>query len=115
MTMQPLISVIMPVYDGAFTLDRAIRSVVAQQFADWEIVAVDDGSADDTWEILQRWAPADCRIRISRFEENRGVAAAWTEAQLADQGLLDAARKGVFTSEQYEKFLAPFSDMPRFK
>ncbi len=74
--MSPAISVIMPVHDGEFTLDRAIRSVIAQQFADWEIVAVDDGSSDDTPGILQRWSAADCRIHFSRFEENRGVAAA---------------------------------------
>ena len=72
--MPPFVSVIMPVYDGAFTLERALRSVVAQEFADWEIVAVDDGSTDDTWEILQRWAAADSRIKTVRLEENRGVA-----------------------------------------
>ncbi len=74
--MQPLISVIMPVHNGGFTLDRAVRSVVAQEFADWEVVAVDDGSTDDTWKILQRWAAAADRIRITRLEENRGVAGA---------------------------------------
>ncbi len=57
--MQPSISVVMPVYNGAFTLDRALRSVPSQEFGDWEIVAVDDGSTDDTWKILQRWAAAD--------------------------------------------------------
>jgi len=74
--MEPLISVIMPVHNGAFTLDRAVRSVVAQEFTDWEILAVDDGSTDDTWTILERWAAADNRIRIDRSEENRGMAAA---------------------------------------
>ena len=42
----PLISVVMPVQNGAATLDRAIRSVVAQTFRDWELLAVDDGSTD---------------------------------------------------------------------
>ncbi len=64
--MQPLISVIMPVHNGGFTLDRAVRSVVAQEFADWEVVAVDDGSTDDTWKILQRWAAAADRLRRGR-------------------------------------------------
>jgi autotransporter-associated beta strand protein len=50
--MSPSISIILPVYNGAFTLDRALRSVLAQEFADWEIVAVDDGSTDDTWPSL---------------------------------------------------------------
>ena len=64
--MQPSISVVMPVYNGAFTLNRALRSVLSQEFDDWEIVAVDDDSTDDTWKILQRWAAADSRIRITR-------------------------------------------------
>ena len=84
--MSPAISVIMPVHDGEFTLDREIRSVIAQQFADWEIVAVDDGSSDDTPGILQRWSAADCRIHFSRFEENRGVAAARNAAIALAQG-----------------------------
>jgi glycosyltransferase involved in cell wall biosynthesis len=74
--MPPFISVIMPIFNGAFTLERALRSTVGQRFADWEIVAVDDGSTDDTWQILQRWAAADRRIRAVRLEENRGVAGA---------------------------------------
>jgi glycosyltransferase involved in cell wall biosynthesis len=84
--MEPFISVIMPIHDGAFTLDRAMRSVAAQQFGDWEVVAVDDGSSDDTWKILQRWAAADCRIRTIRFEENRGMAAARNAAIEAARG-----------------------------
>ena len=84
--MPPFISVIMPVHDGTFTLNRAIRSVAAQQFADWEVVAVDDGSTDDTWNILQRWAAADCRIRPIRFEENRSMAAARNAAIEAARG-----------------------------
>src|SRR5208283_2414591 len=84
--MQPFITVIMPVYNGALTLDRAVRSVVAQQFADWEIVAVDDGSTDDTWDILQRWAAADNRIRIARSEENRGISAGRNAAIEIAQG-----------------------------
>jgi glycosyltransferase involved in cell wall biosynthesis len=72
----PAISVIMPVYNGAATLDRAIRSVRAQLFPDWEVVAVDDGSTDGSLEILNRWAAEDHRIRFIRLEENSGVSAA---------------------------------------
>ena len=84
--MDPLISVIMPVHNGAFTLDRAVRSVLAQEFADWEIVAADDGSTDDTWQTLQRWAAVDDRIRITRSHENRGIAAARNAAIEIAQG-----------------------------
>jgi glycosyltransferase involved in cell wall biosynthesis len=84
--MPPFVSVIMPVFDGAFTLERALRSVIGQRFADWEIVAVDDGSTDDTWQILQRWAAADSRIRAVRLDENRGIAGARNAAIELAQG-----------------------------
>jgi glycosyltransferase involved in cell wall biosynthesis len=72
----PVLSVILPVYNGTATLDRALRSVQTQTFADWELVAVDDGSTDASHELLQRWAATDGRIRVARLEENSGVSAA---------------------------------------
>lgn len=48
----PLISVILPVYNGDATLDRAMRSVYCQTFPHWEIVAVDDGSTDGSYDVL---------------------------------------------------------------
>ena len=72
----PLISVVMPVYNGASTLDRALRSVVGQALHDWEVVAVDDGSNDGSADILRRWAAEDRRIRLLRLDDNRGVSAA---------------------------------------
>ena len=74
--LHPLISVVLPVYNGTATLDRALRSLKAQLFSGWELVAVDDGSTDATHEVLQGWAAGDARIRVVRLEENRGPAAA---------------------------------------
>jgi glycosyltransferase involved in cell wall biosynthesis len=89
MSSQPshsFVSVIMPVYNGATTLDRAIRSVQFQTFSNWELVAVDDCSTDDSPAILQRWAEQDSRIRIDRLDENRGVSAARNAAIAMAQG-----------------------------
>ena len=72
----PLISVVVPVHNGAATLDRALRSVVGQTFPDWELLAVDDGSSDESASIVGRWAATDGRIRLIRLDENRGVSAA---------------------------------------
>jgi glycosyltransferase involved in cell wall biosynthesis len=82
----PRFSVIMPVYNGEATLDRALRSVQAQTDDDWEIVAADDGSTDGSGKILRRWAAEDRRIRVVRLEENRGVSAARNAALQVARG-----------------------------
>jgi len=71
------ISVLMPLYNERWTL----RAIVAQVLAvplelDLELVVVDDGSTDGSWELLQRLAEQDDRIRPIRHERNRGKGAA---------------------------------------
>ena len=73
---RPAVSVIIPIYNGAVTLDRALESVKNQGFSDWEVLAVDDGSADASYDMLRCWADKDRRIRALRLEENGGVSAA---------------------------------------
>lgn len=70
------ISVVLPTRNGARHLDEAIASVVGQSHSDWELVVVDDGSTDDTPEIIARWMRRDPRIRCLRVEESRGLPAA---------------------------------------
>lgn len=60
----PLVSILMPVYDAAATLPAALRSVTAQTFREWELIAVNDGSSDTSLEILDRTAQKDRRIRV---------------------------------------------------
>lgn len=50
--------------------------MVAQTFEDWECICLDDGSSDDTWEVLKAAAARDARFRLERFPENRGRGAA---------------------------------------
>ena len=71
-----MVSVIMPVYNGMATLERAMWSVQAQSFADWELLVVDDCSTDRSWEAVATWAAADPRIRPLHSAENRGPGAA---------------------------------------
>lgn len=52
---QPLISVIMPVYNGARFLEKTLASLLAQTCTDWQLIVVDDGSTDATPEILARY------------------------------------------------------------
>ncbi|MEO6568568.1 MAG: glycosyltransferase [Opitutaceae bacterium] len=72
---QPAVSVVLPVYNAARYLAPALTSVLQQTFQDFEIIAVDDGSSDDSKKILERFAASDSRIRvISR--PNTGIVGA---------------------------------------
>ncbi len=70
------VSVIMPVYNAAAWMRRGIDSVLQQSHADLELVAIDDGSQDESLAILQAYARADARVRIHQQIANGGVAAA---------------------------------------
>ena len=64
----------MPVYNAAAYLAEAVESVLGQTLEDVELVAVDDGSEDDTHAILEQFARADRRVRIIANEQNLGIA-----------------------------------------
>ena len=72
--MSPLISVLLPVFNAAPTLDDTLRSLFAQTLVEFEIVAVDDGSDDGSAELLQRWSAKDARLRVKRGP-HRGIVA----------------------------------------
>lgn len=60
----PLVSIVLPVRDGAATLARALASVRAQTLDDWELLVVDDGSEDGTAELLRQLAGREPRLRV---------------------------------------------------
>ncbi|MEM6677792.1 MAG: glycosyltransferase family A protein [Pseudomonadota bacterium] len=65
----------MPIYNGEIFLDAAIRSVREQTLPDFELIAVDDGSSDETPAILARHAAEDARIRV-HSQANTGIVGA---------------------------------------
>jgi len=82
----PAVSVVMPVYNGTPFLNRAIDSLRQQTFPDWELLAVDDGSADGSGTQLDTAAAADPRVRVFRHPVNRGPSAARNTALAAARG-----------------------------
>ena len=82
----PRVSVIIPVYNGAATISRALNSVFEQTFTDYEVVICDDGSTDDTPSVLAGFGD---RIRVIR-QANRRFPAARNAAIAASRGELVA-------------------------
>ena len=78
------VSIIIPVYNRAATLPRCIASVLAQTIADWELIAVDDCSSDESIQVIESFG--DPRIRVLRHEQNRGAGPARNTGMLAAQG-----------------------------
>jgi len=70
-----LISVIVAVFNGLPWLKRAVDSVRAQAFDNWELICVDDCSTDGTTDALTQWAAEEPRIRVVRQAENMGHSA----------------------------------------
>lgn len=70
----PLVSIIMATYNRAHTIIRAVDSVLNQTYKNFELIIIDDGSTDNTLEILKKYD--DPRIRIFIHEKNKGVTAA---------------------------------------
>ena len=64
--MTPLVSIILPTYNRAAKLAASINSCLAQTHANLEIIVVDDGSTDDTHDVVQRFARRDSRVRYIR-------------------------------------------------
>lgn len=71
--MEPLISVIVPVYNVQDYLDECIESIIKQTYCDFELLLIDDGSRDNCPNICDKWAQNDLRIRVIH-KENGGLS-----------------------------------------
>ena len=72
--MNPVLSVLMPVYNAALYLEEAIKSVLNQSFSDFELIVLNDGSTDDSLTITQQFANNDARIVVYDGKQNMGIA-----------------------------------------
>lgn len=73
------VSIILPTYNRAHCIGTAVESIISQTYPAWELLVVDDGSTDDTEEIVAGYAACDDRVRYYRQPQNRGVSAARNE------------------------------------
>lgn len=71
----PVISIILPTFNGSKYLEESVSSCRLQTFSDWELIIVDDASTDETPDIISRLIQEDSRIRAVRHESNRKLPA----------------------------------------
>ncbi|MBQ1725304.1 MAG: glycosyltransferase family 2 protein, partial [Muribaculaceae bacterium] len=84
--MTPQVSIIVPCYNAAPYLPKCLKSILRQTFTDIEVIAVNDGSNDDTLAVLERYAAKDQRIRIINAPHNCGLQWARHRGIKAAQG-----------------------------
>ena len=72
----PLVSIVLPTYNGSQYLEQAIQSVLKQTYPNWELIIVDDGSTDDTPNIISRYTALDPRVCSIRHPVNLRLPAA---------------------------------------
>lgn len=108
MTGRPLVSVVVPAYQAASTIDATLRSALAQTWRPLEVVVVDDGSRDGTSDVARRHG-----VRLIR-QENRGPSAAQNTALREAQGefiqFLDA--DDLLSPDKVERQLLRLRDRP---
>ena len=75
MNTTPQISIIIPIYNAANTLDYCINSIINQDFTNWELLLINDGSTDGSFVICKRFEAKDNRIKTFT-QNNSGVSAA---------------------------------------
>lgn len=84
---KPIVTVLMPVFNGARYLDKSIGSLLKQTCKEWELLVVDDGSKDESWAVLQYMAEQDDRIRLYSKANDKDGNVAVNMKWLCDKGV----------------------------
>lgn len=69
----PLISIVVPVYNDEIHLERCLNSLINQTMREIEVICVNDGSTDNSMDILNRYAEADRRVKVYNNSKNKGL------------------------------------------
>ena len=81
----PLVSVVMPVYNAQKYLNKAIDSILAQTYKDFEFIIINDGSTDNSLQIIKKYQKKDKRI-IVKNKKNKGIVAALNDGIKLSRG-----------------------------
>jgi len=96
----PLVSIVLPTYNGEAYLEQSIESCLTQSYKNWELIIVDDCSTDKTPEIINNFSEKEPRIKVIRHQSNKKLPAA------LNSGFSDAKGK-YFTWTSDDNYYAP--------
>jgi glycosyltransferase involved in cell wall biosynthesis len=71
---EPLVSIITPNFNAGKFISRSIESVLQQTYKNWELLIIDDGSTDNSVEIIEKFSTEDVRIKLFKMDQNSGPA-----------------------------------------
>ncbi len=113
--MPPLVSIAMAVYNGSKYLEAQIDSILKQCYTSFELVAVDDVSIDDSFQILERLARVDPRIKVHKNTVNAGIAGNFLNALRFSRGELIcfADQDDAWRADKLEILVSLISDTPQ--
>ena len=110
----PKVSVLVPCYNEQDNIAESIERLNKLDYPDYEIVVIDDGSDDKTWEILNELAPGNDKLRIVRIANNSGKANALYHGLLVSQGeILVCVDADSYLAEDALKYMIPHFVNPR--
>lgn len=112
MKINPVVSVVMPVFNGVLYIEEAVNSILNQIFTDFELIIVDDASTDGTRDVLKSFT--DPRIKLVFKEVNRGVSSATNDGFRLAQGKYIARMDGddIAVKERFEKQVKVLENNP---
>ena len=84
--MYPFFSILIPVYNAEKTIEHCLKAIKNQNYDNYEVVIIDDGSTDNSYEILHGYAEVDSHIKVLK-QDNKGVA--YTRQQLVSKAIGD--------------------------
>jgi len=110
----PTVSIIIPTYNRAHLIGRVIQSVLNQIYQDFEIIVVNDGSTDNTKEVIRKFQERDERIKYIKHNKNKGASAARNTGIKAARGKFIAFQDSddEWLPEKLEKQMKVFENAP---
>lgn len=108
--MKPLITIVLPTYNGQRFISKSIQSCIDQTFQDWELIIVNDCSTDGTSDIISKFAAQDARIKIISNDNNKKLPASLNIGFRASKGayLTWTSDDNYYAPDALEKMLSVF-------